>query len=66
MRLRVLSDYQSGGRRYRAGEVIEVGELLGRHLLRDSPGSFEVVPEESAPAEKEQVTRPVPRGRRRG
>lgn len=65
-RLRVLSDYSAGALSWRAGEVIEVADLVADHLLRDSPGSF-------APAEAagdgeppRTVTRPAPAGRKRG
>ena len=42
MKLRVLADYVERDVRYRAGTEIEVPDGEGEHLLRDSPGSFEL------------------------
>lgn len=67
MQLEVLSDYQAGEHRWTAGEVITVPELLGDHLLRDSPGSFRRVDDGEASAPPPGgLTRPAPPGRKRG
>ena len=43
MKLKVKHDYHSNRASYRAGEVIDVPDELGRWLQRDSAGSFEEV-----------------------
>lgn len=67
MKLEVLSDYQAGELRWAAGEVVEVGDLLGEHLLRDSPGSFRRLDGSSGePQRQPEHIRPAPAGRKRG
>ena len=40
-RLKVVSDYRSGGVQYSAGEVLEVDESRAAFLFRDAPGCFD-------------------------
>ena len=48
MQLVVLSDYRAGAVAYKKGQTIHVSDLVGEFLLRDSPGSFELVESETA------------------
>lgn len=48
MQLRVCSGYSNGSVAYAAGQLLEVSAEMGELLLRDSPGSFEVVAPERA------------------
>lgn len=66
MKLEVLSDYQAGELRWAAGEVVDVGDLLGEHLLRDSPGSFRRLDGAGELPAGAEHTRPAPAGRKRG
>ena len=65
-RLRVLSDYSSGALSWRAGEVIEVTDLVAEFRMRDSPGSLAPAEEAGDGEPPRTVTRPAPAGRRRG
>ena len=47
MKLKILGGYSSHRGAWRKGEEIEVEEELGHWLLRDSPGSFEIVVEKA-------------------
>jgi len=40
MKLRVVQNYNSVGRHYEKGQVIEVLDHVGEWLMRDSEGSF--------------------------
>jgi len=65
-RLRVVSDYSAGDFSWRAGEVIEVTDLVAEFLLRDSPGSFAPAEDAGDGESPRTVTRPAPAGRKRG
>jgi len=41
--LRVLSDYRSRDLAYSNGQILLVDDVLGAWLLRDSPGSFQLL-----------------------
>ena len=43
MQLRCIDDYRAGDVRYEPGQVIDVKDGVGQFLLRDAPGSFELV-----------------------
>lgn len=44
MKLYVISDYQSNRAYYKAGQEIEVDDLLGHWLLADASGCFSLEP----------------------
>lgn len=62
--LRCLSDYRAGETLYTAGRVyFDVDEHAAAFLMRDSPGSFEIVKpiSEAPPMDKQIVSRKVKR-----
>lgn len=56
MILHVLSTYRSASASYEAGDVIEVSEALGQHLLIDAPGCFAI----EAPADEAKAPTEAP------
>jgi hypothetical protein len=74
MRIMCISRYRSGEYDLEAGAFVDAQDAECERLMRDSPGSFEVVgaspppavEPEPAPDREPEMTEPSPRRRRRG
>ena len=65
MQLTVLSRYRSGLGSYEAGQVLHLSDAEGELLMRDSPGSFAVIPTETTASGVEAIDRRARGGKRR-